>query len=142
MKPIRSPMRAHRSALRWLQTCLCVALLAVPVMAQSVPSGQSVTLNEVLVDTVGDQSWLRFRFVAPQIARDGGDVSYAQAEADFAHLCETVALPYLDEYALQPDKIVISLMDRMVAFGTSDPEATQFFEAFRPRDGSCLWEEY
>jgi len=33
--------------------------------------------------------------------------------------------------------IVISMMDRPVVFGTSDPNATQFFEAFRIKEDSC-----
>ena len=37
----------------------------------------------------------------------------------------------------QPSQIVISLADRPVPFGQPDPEATQFFEAFRP-EGSVL----
>jgi hypothetical protein len=101
-----------------------------------------VTLSEVLQDQVGDEAWLRFRFVAPQIARDGGTVSYGEAEGDFTYLCESVARPYLVEYALAADVIVISLMDRMVPFGTPDPDATQFIEAYRIANDTCLLETF
>ncbi len=122
--------------------CALVSLLAAPLMAQDVPSGQAVTLEDVLIDTVNNESWLRFRFVAPQIARDGGDVTYDSAELDFAHLCETVARPYLAEFDLSPDVVVITLMDRPVPFGQTDPQATQFIEAFRIAADACRWEAF
>jgi uncharacterized protein DUF6497 len=117
-------------------------LLATSAAAQEVPSGQTLTLSEVLIDTVEGKSWLRFRFLAPQIARADGDVSYGDAEGDFAHLCDTVARPYLAEFDLSADVIAISMMDRLVEFGQSDPAATQFFEVFRIEDDSCVWEAF
>lgn len=133
---------AHVRTRWWVRGCAFVTVLATPVWAQDVPSGQSVTLNEVLVDTVNAESWLRFRFLAPQIARDGGDITYDLAEADFAHLCKTVARPYLATYDLTPDVIVIALMDRPVPFGQADADATQFIEAFRISDDTCIWEAF
>ncbi len=126
---------------RRVRDCLFFAVLAVfPLAAQSqtVPSGQSVTLTEVLEDVVAGEDWLRMRFVAPQIARDGGTVTHEAAEADIVHLCDEVALPYLMEYSLAPDVVVISLMDRVVEFGATDRDATQFFEAFRIVDDTCF----
>jgi hypothetical protein len=57
------------------------------------------------------------------------------------HLCDTTALPYMAEYDLTGDMIVISLSDRKTEFGVADPDATQFFEAYRPVDNLCIWEE-
>ena len=119
---------------------LALTLAATPALAIDVPSGQPVELHEVLVDDLGDEVWLRFRFIAPEIAREGGSITYATAEPDFMHLCETLALPYIAEYALSGDVIVISLADRDTEFGLPDPDATQFFEAFRPVDNTCIWE--
>lgn len=138
---------AHSWKQRWVRGCVIFLLLgapawALPVLAQDVPSGQSVTLSEVLIDSVNDESWLRFRFLAPQIARDGGDITYALAELDFAHLCDSVARPYLSEFDLEPDVVVISLMDRPVPFGQADPQATQFIEVFRIADNTCIWEPF
>lgn len=133
---------ARRRLRHWVRGCAFLTILAAPVTAQEVPSGQTLALHEVLVDAVESESWLRFRFVAPQIAREGGDVSYAQAEADFAHLCETVARPYMREYDLGADVIVVTLMDRPVPFGQSDAAATQFIEAFRIADDACIWEAF
>lgn len=129
----------------WVWGCLFIAALgAFPLAArsQTVPSGQSVTLSEVLEDVVGGEDWLRLRFVAPQIARVGGSVTHETAEADFAHLCDSVARPYLVEYDLNPDVVVISLMDRKVDFGATDPDATQFFEAFRITNDACVLDTF
>lgn len=115
-------------------------LAATPAGALEVPSGQPVALQEVLVEELGEETWLRFRFIAPDISRAGADIGYEAAAGDMIHLCEMLALPYMAEYALKGDVIVVSLADRAVEFGVPDPEATQFFEAFRPVDNSCIWE--
>ena len=115
-------------------------LAATPASAIDVPSGQSVELQEVLVDTIGAETWLRFRFIAPQIALEGGTVDYATAAEDMTHLCDTLAVPYIADFDLTGDVIVISLADRAVDFGTADPDATQFFEAYRVADNLCIWE--
>lgn len=107
-----------------------------------VPSGQLVVLNEVLIDDSPGETWLRFRFLAPQIAREGGDIDADTAAADIDHLCEHLALPYLAEYTLTPARIVISLSDRDVSFGASAPDATQYFEQYRPENTTCIWEGF
>jgi len=115
-------------------------LVATTAQAAEVPSGQPVTLSEVLVEDVAGQSWVRFRFLAPAIARDGGTVDAETAETDGFHLCETLALPYLKEYKLKADQIVVSFSDMPVTFGETSPEATQFFYQFRPENSTCIWE--
>ena len=123
--------------------CLSTSAMAsqdtVPVQ---VPSGQPVDLVEVLLDDSPGETWVRFRFVAPQIARDAGGIDHDLAALDLDHLCTTIALPYLKAQALSPARVVISLSDRVVAFGQRDPEATQFFEAYKPAPTRCIWEEY
>jgi hypothetical protein len=104
------------------------------------PSGQSLILHEVLVDQVGGEEWVRFRFVAPGIARSGGAFGFAEIEADFAHLCTYVALPYLRTYELAPDLVAVTMMDRVVSFGQTDPDATQYVDVFRVVSGDCIWE--
>jgi len=137
-----APEGGARTPLReWVRGCVAAVFLATPVAAQEVPSGQNVTLSEVLIDSVGAEQWLRFRFLAPQIARDDGDLSYADVADDFQHLCDGFATPYMADFDLEGDVIVISLMDRPVPFGTADPDATQFFEAFRVEDGACVWSD-
>ena len=124
----------------YLLACAVTCALAAPTYAETVPSGQPVTLHEVLVDEVNNTPWLRFRFIAPQIARETGSIDYATAEPDMQHLCDTVALSYMRDLSLEGQMIVISLSDRETEFGTPDPAATQFFEAYRPVDNSCIWE--
>lgn len=107
-----------------------------------VPSGQPVTLSEVLLDEAPGALWIRFRFVAPDIAQGGGRMDPTVAAGDMDHLCTALALPYIAHHALTPARVVISLSDRPVEFGATDAEATQFFESYTPRDGACVWEEY
>lgn len=130
---------------RWVRDCLLIsALSVVPVSAlsQTVPSGQSVTLTEVLQDVVSGEEWLRMRFVAPEIGNNNGNLGFTAVGADIQHLCENVGLPYLVEYSLTPSVVVISLMDRPVEFGATDPDAKQYFEAFRIENDTCVLEPF
>ncbi|KIN64348.1 hypothetical protein Z946_3239 [Sulfitobacter noctilucicola] len=115
-------------------------LAASPAWGFDVPSGQPVSLQEVLVDTVGEETWLRFRFVAPELVGTSGGVDYDATGDDMMYLCTETAIPYANEYALEGDVIVISMADRATEFGQADPEATQLFEAYRPVDNTCIWE--
>jgi hypothetical protein len=108
----------------------------------AVPSGQAVKLQEVVWNAPGpDGLTLRFRFVAPAIA-PGGVVDFEAASADMQALCDTYAIPRLSDFGPQVQQIVISLADRAVVFGATEPDVTQFFEAYRVEDGTCIWEIY
>ena len=109
----------------------------------AVPSGQAVTLQDVIWNEAGPSGLtLRFRFVAPQIARSGGSVDAESASADMMALCNAFALPRLAEFGPQPGQVIISLSDRALPFGETVPEATQFFEAFSIENGTCVWEMF
>ena len=109
----------------------------------AVPSGQDVRLLEVVLNAPGpDGVAARFRFVAPAIAKDGGEIDFETASADMAHLCQTYALPKLAELGPVPTQIIISFSDRAVPFGQAAPEATQFFEAYRIEGDACIWEAF
>ena len=128
-------------------TLAVLGLMMVPLAASAqlysdLPSGQSVTLTEILMDENPGALWTRFRFVAPDIARDGGSVSSELAALDMDVLCNDVAAPYLIQEAIDPERVVISLSDRAVEFGAPDPAATQFFETYRLEDARCIWEEF
>ncbi|WP_425043678.1 DUF6497 family protein [Primorskyibacter sp. S87] len=110
--------------------------------ALPVPSGQPVVLSQVLLDENPGELWVRFRFVAPKIGQTVGRIGYDVTTLDMAHLCETLARPYLDQHQLAPARIVISFADRVLDFGVSDPQATQFFEAYRIADSGCIWEGF
>ncbi|SFI48949.1 DUF6497 family protein [Jannaschia pohangensis] len=121
-----------------------IACLAGPALAQdSWPSGQPLVLWEIVwerVDGGGTQAVLRF--IAPEIARDGGSVDAAMAQTDLDWLCTTHALPVAGLTAARSDSVVITLMDRPVPRGTSDPDATQYFGLYRVGNGECLPEDY
>jgi hypothetical protein len=119
-----------------------VLLCGGALQAQEVPSGQPITLQEVLIDEVDGQGWLRFRFVAPQIARSSDDLAYDVVTADIEHLCASFAIPYMDEFDLRNEMIVISLADQETEFGVPNPDATQFFEAFGVQNQTCIWEAF
>ena len=123
-----------------LITPLCP--LSAGAEAIEVPSGQPVEFHEVIWEAEGDLNIYRFRYVTPQIARDGGRINFEQAEADIKYLCESSALPVLIAQERPADKIIISISDRKVTFGKPAPEATQFFEVYSPDGTACKWEGF
>ena len=101
----------------------------------SVPSGRAVSFLDVITNAPGaDGATARFRFVAPGL-QAGEDAS-----ADMQALCDSYALPRIEGMVPAPQQIVIVLSDRAVPFGEAAPEAVQFFEAYRPENGACIWE--
>ena len=112
------------------------------VSTVSVPSGQVLELHEVLSDQVGQDKWMRFRFVAPQIGKRPGEKAFADVEADFEYVCTALALPYLEELGLAADVVAVSFLSEPVPFGVSDPNVTQFVEVFRISSGICEWEGF
>lgn len=122
-----------------------MAAFAAPVRAQAllpVPSGQPVELADVLLDNNPGELWIRFRFIAPKIGDQAGQIPYDVVAIDMEHLCTILAVPYVESRQITPARVIISMSDRPVAFGTSQPGATQFFEAYRLRDSRCIWEEF
>jgi len=114
-----------------------------PSLLITVPSGQPITFAEVITGERGPGGLtLRYRFIAPQIERDGGSVNFDQASEDMHHLCETYAIPRIANTGPQPSQIIISLADRPVEFGAPAPAATQYFEAYRVSDKQCIWESF
>jgi hypothetical protein len=121
------------------------ALQVLPLLAAplTMPSGQVVVPQQIILNAPGpDGSAVRFRFLATAIARNGGTVNYDQASGDMQSLCNTYVIPKLVEMDLNAANVIVSLADRMVDFAKADPEATQFFEAFRIENGVCIWEAY
>jgi hypothetical protein len=111
--------------------------------AIAVPSGQNVTLQDVIWNAPGPSGLtLRFRFLAPDIASEGGTIDFDTAEKDMQWLCQNYALPRVPNTGPQPSQIIISLSDVALPFGAADPDATQFFEAYALNDGQCTWDPY
>lgn len=104
-----------------------------------VPSGQVVTLIDTVGDAPGPEGLtLRFRFLAPDIA----GLDFEVVAGDMRALCEGFALPRIPSPGPAPSQIVISIADRVIPFGDSAPEATQFFDAFTIENGHCIWEPF
>ncbi len=129
---------------RW--PALLGIVLPLPLWAGEavmVPSGQAVTFMETVSNVPGDNGpALRFRFLAPAIARDTGTIDADTAGRDMDHLCNTFALAQLSKDGSKPAEIIISLSDRDVPLGEDDPEATQFFASYQIEDGACQWEMF
>jgi hypothetical protein len=107
--------------------------------ALEVPSGQAVTLQEVIWNVPGVQGLtLRFRYVAPDLA----SVDVETALADMQVLCDRYAAPTLSDFGPIPQQIIISLADAPRPFGEVAPDAVQYFEAYRIENGACIWEIY
>jgi hypothetical protein len=121
-------------------------VLPLPIWAAEVievPSGQVVTLLEAVSTVPGNNGpALRFRFLAPAIARDGGTIDADTAGTDMNHLCNDFALKHLPQGGSRPAEIIISLSDRDVPLGEDNPEATQFFISYRIEDGVCQLEMF
>ena len=136
-----------------LRPLALLALLAAPLPAAAsaqaaepliaVPSGQPVSLIETIIGAPGPGGLTaRFRFLAPEIGHEAGGISFAEAEPDMLYLCESYALPRLADPGPKVAQVIISLSDRALPFGQAAPEATQFFEAYRPEGGRCIWEGF
>ncbi|WP_083707670.1 DUF6497 family protein [Brevirhabdus pacifica] len=111
-----------------------------------VPSGQALTLLDVLLEPHGDERWLILRYVAPAIARDNRSVDFAIAEPDMDQLCGTAGFEAIENAGLDEqggvNQILVSLLDRPLKRGAPDPSVTQFNNAYRPVDGRCIWEAF
>ncbi|MGR3467057.1 MAG: DUF6497 family protein [Shimia sp.] len=118
--------------------CVLTILLALPVAALEAPSGLEMTFHDSFWEQQDDQWIARFRFLAPEIA-EGAD--YARVADDFAYLCDAHALPALEGQEA-PDQIVISIASRPITFGVTDPDTTQFFEAFTVDGDRCIWDMF
>jgi hypothetical protein len=109
-----------------------------------VPSGLALghleTIEEPASAASGGLPLVRVRFLAPALA--DGTTSYPDVAEDFPALCAGWALPWAEKAGHAEARAVISMSDRMLPFGATDPEAVQFFEAYRIRDGRCDLEPF
>ncbi|MEI4487018.1 DUF6497 family protein [Frigidibacter sp. MR17.14] len=126
---------------------LAVLILApLPALAAPIatPSGLEVSWVETLQDAQGpDGLTARFRFLAPGIkGGEAAGLDLQAVSADMQWLCDSFALPRLSSTGPRPQQIVISLADSEIPFGETDPEVTQFFEAYRPGAETCEWEMF
>lgn len=100
------------------------------------PSGLEVTLFDVVLEP--DAGLARFRFVAAALS----DLAFDAVQDDFPWLCANVALPALAANARTVAQVIVSVSDRELPLGATDPDTVQYFEGFRIDDTACLWEPY
>lgn len=122
-----------KTLIGFLLTCLA----ALPVAADGLPSGQAVTLYDLVIEADADLA--RFRFLMPAL---GQGLDHAAVAADLPWLCQNVALPELDANGWSVGTVVISIGDREVPLGEMDAAAVQFFEVFAVADGTCILEVF
>jgi hypothetical protein len=131
------PVRALMEATVLWGVMVLPAAAAEEIIA---PSGQHVEWQETRQDAPGpDGLTMRFRFIAPDI---DGKVDTDTALNDMQWLCDSWALPRIASTGPQPAQVIISLAAREVPFGVASDDTTQYFEAFRPEGGRCIWEIY
>lgn len=105
------------------------------------PSGREVAFHDVVWGQPGPTGLaVRFRFLEADLGTAVDTTPYESLEADMHFLCEDFALGRISNTGPQPATVMISISDRPVEFGAPDPEAVQVFEAYRPDDGTCIWE--
>ena len=108
-----------------------------------VPSGQAVTLHEVIVDQPAPGAVIyRFRFLAPAITRDGGTMDFEASIADMQQLCDTYAVQHLTAPLPETVQVIIAFSDKILPFGETDPDTTQFFMPFAIENGVCVLEPF
>ena len=112
------------------------------------PEGRSATAAEG--EAAADEAAPPADMASDGASDRGSDVAADSAanddpvHRDVVWLCEHWALPRIPSPGPRPTRIIISLADRPIAFGSYDPEVTQIFESFRlPADrDACEWEPW
>ncbi len=115
---------------------LCLCASQAHAQSFTAPSGLSVEVAEVVLEDA--TGFARFRFVAAALGAQGATA--ADTQFDFQWICETFAVPALAAQGWTAEQIIVSISDRPLAFGTSDPEVTQYFAGFTT-DGAACTEE-
>ncbi|WP_208347298.1 DUF6497 family protein [Pseudaestuariivita rosea] len=134
----------HKKISAVLIVGLCAGWHGQALAEISLPSGQLVVLQEMRLDDAGESqgTTARFRYIAPDIDRDAGRLRYIDVQPDFEVLCSQHALITLQNRGITASQIVVSLSDRPTEFGEAAPEATQYFEAFRIENETCILEAF
>ncbi|NOX73337.1 MAG: hypothetical protein GXP03_06865 [Alphaproteobacteria bacterium] len=120
-------------------------MLALPAQAAeklAVPTGQLILPYEALWEDHPESGevWLVLRFLAPEIAKAKGKISYDDATPDIDFLCENVGLPLVESTGGGVDQIIVTLLDAPLARGERDKKVTRYMNAYRVDQGVCEWE--
>lgn len=118
-------------------------LLGAPACAQPLPP-EWARFHDLRLETQTDgQNWLILRYLAPEIARDGGTLAYDDVAQAIDSLCNKdgmASVAALEGKGQTVDQVVITVMDRVVEWGTASPEATMFLGTYLPSDDGCIWQ--
>ncbi len=87
-----------------------------------------------------EERWLVMRYLAPEIAREGGSLGYEDVAMEMDALCNGQALATAKAHESPIDQIIIALMDRVVERGQPDPAATQFIASYVVTEAGCEWQ--
>lgn len=107
------------------------------------PSGQDVRPLDILWELPPEGApaealpGLVLRFLAPAIG--SGAVAFDAAEDDLDHLCARVALP-LVAVTGPVGTVTVALIDRPLARGAPDPEATMYIAGYTIEEGACVFD--
>lgn len=99
----------------------------------TVPSGQDVRFAERIYEIGPDGVTIRYRFVAPSLSEQEFDAS----ASDMDHLCAEFSGREEVDFSDIQHRIVVSLSEKAVAFGTTDANITQYFEVYSIEGGAC-----
>ena len=107
----------------------------------ALPSGRVASLFETIWEpqTAPEEMWLRLRFVVPGI---GPELDIAEVGADLLALCLTQALPEQVKTGKTADQAIISMSSEPLAFGETNPDVSQYFEAYRLVGEDCILEGF
>lgn len=89
------------------------------------------------------ETWLVLRYLSPNVARDTGIWGYEEVAPALDQLCDDDGVDAANlaiEQGGTIDQIVVTVMDRVVDWGTADPEATMYRGAYSLKDGRCEWQ--
>ena len=107
--------------------------------AVTVPSGRALSLIDIVTNARGPEgATARFRFLAPGLVPDDAEAALGDMQA----VCDSFAIQRIEGMVPVPQQIVISFASEAVPFGEAAPDVVQFFEAFRPENGACVWEVF
>ncbi len=110
------------------------------VGAVSAPSGQPVTLHELVTEQNpwSGETQLVVRLITPMIAADS--LSDGAILEDMGWACRTWGQPAARQRADATDWVVVEMMAAPAPRGTATPEIRRFFETYRLEGDLCIWE--
>lgn len=126
--------------------CLLIAGFAAGTAAASstgasefgVPSDNQTYLHEAMVDAQTEPSSLRLRFVQPSLS---AGFDYSDVSDDLFALCQAQFRGEVAQNVAEMGQVIVSIANKEVPFGETNPDVVQVFEVFHLGDAGCEWGE-